>query len=153
MGAARGERRTAGVRRAATTCDAPHRIYRSAPEIGSANDAAQPASASGLCALLGSPSAAGGARRGWAQIRPEAVACHLYDRLILDEHVASCRSEPGTAAARSSLLRLDERRTKAVVHRTNEQPRAAIAHAHPARSRGDGPCVLNRVQELRLTWS
>src|SRR5262245_54227168 len=112
--------------------DLPARIYRRCTTMD-----ISPGRRPSLRSRLSSgPGHAPLASRAWPEIRGEMIGRQLHDVLVVGQHFPARGRQPGAAALDTTLDRFDERRSKALVHRVDEEPGAPIAHAHFPSRRG-----------------
>src|SRR5882757_4447726 len=88
--------------------------------------------------------------RGQFPIRD--TSCPRLDAPIQREHLLAHRGEGSAAGSASSLASLHQGLLEALIQGIEQVPRALVAHLHLASCCGDGPRLLDALQQISLTW-
>jgi hypothetical protein len=87
-----------------------------------------------------------------SQVPTRGTSCPRLDAPVQREHLLADRGEGGAAGSAPSLSSLHQGFSEALIQGIEQVPRALVAHLHLASCRGDGPGLLDALQQISLTW-
>src|SRR5882762_4795789 len=88
-----------------------------------------------------------------SQVPTCGTSCPRLDTPVQREHLPAHRGEGGAAGSAPSLSSLHQGFLEALIQGIEQVPRALVAHLHLASCRGDGPRLLDALEQVSLARS